>query len=66
MTNVIKSSMDMGMQKAENLEEKPKYMIFSVLTILVYEYAYGWIGVVTWFFLNVVVDYVLMKRAGEI
>lgn len=66
MTNILESSMDQGMQRAKNLKEKPKYMLFSVFTVLVFKYAGGWIGVLTWFFINFVVDYLLMTHEGEI
>ena len=63
---VLNSSFNQGMKRAENLKEKPKYMLFSVLTVLVYEYAFGWIGVLTWFFINFIIDAILMYREGEI
>ena len=65
MKTVLTSSMDQGMEISENLKEKPKYMLFALLTVVMYIY-FGWIGVLGWFVLNVVVDYVLMKKDGEI
>ena len=53
------------MQRSENLKEKPKYMLFALLTVVLYIY-FGWSGVLAWFVLNVIVDYVLMKKDGEI
>ena len=65
MKTVLNSSMDQGMDISENLKEKPKYMLFALLTVVMYIY-FGWSGVLGWFVLNVVVDYVLMKKDGEI
>ena len=65
MRTVLTSSMDQGMERSESLKEKPKYMLFALLTVVIYIY-FGWIGVLGWFVLNIVVDYVLMKKDGEI
>ena len=65
MKNILKSSMSQGMERSENLKEKPKYMLFALLTVVMYIY-FGWSGVLGWFVLNIVVDYVLMKKDGEI
>ena len=65
MKTVVKSSIDQGMERSENLKEKPKYMLFALLTVVAYIYL-GWIGVLGWFVGNVVLDYVLMKKDGEI
>lgn len=67
MTNILQSSMKKGINNAENLKEKPKYMLFSVFTVLVYEFSgFGWMAVLTWFFVNFIADYFLMKYEGEI
>lgn len=55
----------MGMEKADQLKEKPKYMLFGLLTVLAY-IVYGWVGVGAWFILNIVVDYIIMKYEGEL
>ena len=65
MRTVLKSSVDQGMDISENLKEKPKYMLFALLTVVAY-ISLGWSGVLGWFVLNIVVDYVLMKKDGEI
>ena len=65
MKNILKSSMSQGMERSENLKEKPKYMLFALISVGAYIY-YGWLGVLAWFVFNIVVDYVLMKKDGEI
>ena len=65
MKTVLNSSMDQGMEISENLKAKPKYMLFALLTVVMYIY-FGWSGVLGWFVLNIVVDYALMKKDGEI
>jgi len=63
--DVVEVSFDQGMEKADQLKEKPLYMMFGLLTVGSY-ILYGWVGVLGWFVLNIVLDFVLMKKDGEI
>ena len=63
--DVIDASFDQGMEKSEDLKEKPLYMLFGLISVGAYIY-FGWIGVLGWFVFNIVVDYILMKKDGEI
>ena len=63
--DTIEISFNQGMEKSNQLKEKPLYMLFGLLTVGSYIY-YGWIGVIAWFVLNIVIDFVLMKKEGEI
>lgn len=62
---VIKHSIKHGMDVQEQLKDQVNYLVFGVMSVLVFSQG-GWTGFCLFYVVMLVLDYILMKKNGEL
>lgn len=62
---LVKHSIKHGMDVQSQLKQQVNYLVFGLMSVLVYSQG-GWIGFGVFYVVMLVLDYILMKRKGEL
>lgn len=62
---VIQNSIKQGMDIQENLKQQVNYLVFGLMSVLVFSQG-GWKGFGLFYVVMLILDYILMKKNGDL